>query len=345
MAGQRPPTGAQASWEYNNNEGQHPSDDLLLASVRRQHLDNWIEIEQHVATCPFCREKCLAFQQSSGLISAWVQDKEQQLYPSVANLVTQRIALESRLSPRERILGHLHQAYQYSLLEAVVQRIMGQEEEQSKNQAAGIHVSPLSPLADEPLPGPFAALQTNSLPRSELRPGKTSSQRVRSLKKPALALIVVSALLTLIIGAVASPGIFSKTESNLEAKVITVPHQNSTSTPVKRESSPTPTLSTPAAPGTQISFCNSQSQVKHNILHICGSGFTPNGRVWLSVYGSQSTLLSKSASADGRVDITFTFNSCRAVSILIIVVDDSSHKVATIATITSGSCFSRHHGG
>jgi hypothetical protein len=336
MSGQRPPTSARASGKYEKNEGQHPSDDLLLAYVRQQHLDNWIEVEQHSAECPSCQQKCLAYRQDGWLISAWMQEQSKQSYASVVNRVMQQVALESRQSTRERLLGRIRQAYKYSLLEGVVQKVRGQGQGQSQPQSAALDVSPLSPLTDEPLPGPFAELQVRA--GGSLRTRATTSRRSRS----AIAAVIALAIITVVILVIVSPNILPKRPVS-QGHQITVQQQNVTPTPTKQKSSETPTRATPVPSEPQISLCSTQSEIKHYIIRICGSGFTKNGRVWLTIYGPVYTLLPKSADYRGDVDITFNFNSCRSGPILIIVEDASSQRIATLSNISLSSCFSARH--
>lgn len=345
MSGQRPPTNTRASGEYNYSEGQHPTDDLLLASVRHQHLDNRIKIEQHIQECPFCRQKCRAFEQDNGLILAWEREQKQQFYPPITNLVMRRIALEESLLPRERVIAHLRQAYKYSLLEGIARKVLGQE--QGKAPPEGIAVSPLSPLTDEPLPGPFAELQASVQSGGVLRSGSDRSRRTRPSKRPAaIALIVVAAVLTLAIGLFASPVLRPPTGNHIHPTPPPIQHQQSTPTAQpKQKGSSTPTRAPgPTNSGPQISFCSTPGQSRHGIIQICGSGFTKNGRVWLSAYGPQNVILPRSADGRGDVQITFTLNDCRSLPILITVVDAGSHRIATLQNISLSSCSSsRHH--
>jgi hypothetical protein len=319
--------------------------------MRQQHLDNWIEIDQHIATCSTCQVKCREFQQSSGLILGWVQDKKQQFYPTITNTVMQKIALESKLSPQKRVIGHLRQAYKYPLLEAVIQRIMGQEEAQSKRQAKDDYVSPLSPLTDEPLPGPFAELQKRPLPGEAQRSGTGRSRRARSTNRPVIALIAVAAIITfLIIGAVASPRVIptqgNHTKSHPEGTAVTVPIHNNTPTPTKQQTQSTQTNSvsdpTATVTGPQISLCSNSWQDKHDIIRICGSNFTSGGRVWLAAY-DPNVNQTRTADSDGGVDFQFNVSGCKNIPNLIIVVDTSSQKVAVLSNITLSSCSSKHH--
>ncbi|HLI06032.1 MAG TPA: hypothetical protein VKV40_05625 [Ktedonobacteraceae bacterium] len=352
MSSHRPPTSTRASWKANNG-GQHPSDDLLLTYVRRQHLDNLIEIEQHVAACSTCQGKCNEFQQSSRLISAWAQDKGLQFYPTITNTVMQKIVLESKLSPRKRMSGRLRQGYKYSLLEAVVQRIMGQEEARSRRQATDGYVSPLSPLTDEPLPGPFAELQKHPLPGEGQRPGTGRSRRARFTNRSIIALVAVAAIITfLIIGVVASPGVRTSIGGHSYSKgtAVTIPPHDYTSTPAKTKTPVTRTGSasdpTPTDIGTEpkIWLCSTQGEEKHYIIEICGSYFTPGHRVWLAAYGSDNITLPRTANSSGDIDITLSaVDGCHSVPLFITVLDEGSQKVAVLSNITLSSCPSKHH--
>lgn len=342
MSDQRPPAHTRASKEYDYSEGRHPSDDLLLASVRQQHLDNRIQIEQHINECPFCRHKCHAFEQDGRLLSSYMREQKQQFYPCITNRVMQRVALENRLSRRERVLADLRRAYKYSLLEGMVQKILGQQRGQTGNRAQGLFVSPLSPLTDEPLPGPFAALQSGGT----LRSGPTGSRRSapRSFRRPAIALIVVAAVLTLMIGLFASPIMKpAMTESHGQQTPPAIPPQHTTQTPTTSKSPLAQKQTPPVNSGPQIVFCSTQSQLKRNIVQICGSGFTRYGRVWLTVYGF-NVIFPRTADGRGNIDITFTVNDCRLMPLQITAFDASSRRIATLQISSLSSCSSsRHH--
>ncbi len=339
MSDQRPPAHTRASREYDYSEGRHPSDDLLLASVRQQHLDNRIQIEQHINECPFCRQKCRVFEQDGRLLSPYMQ--QQQFYPSITNRVMQQIALENSLSRQERIMADLRRFYKYSLLEGIVQKVLGQERRQAENGAQGLFVSPLSPLTDEPLPGPFAALQAGGA----LRSGPASSRRSapRSFRRPIIALVVVAAVLTLMIGLFASPVLRPSTANHAQPTPPAIPRQHNTPIPTKPKNPPTQTKTPgPANSGPQIVFCSTQSQLRHNIIQICGSGFTKYGRVWLTVYGF-NVIFPRTADGRGTIGITFTVNDCRFVPLQITAFDASSRRVATLTVPLNSCSSSRHH--
>ncbi len=345
MSDQRPPAHTRASKEYDYSEGRHPSDDLLLASVRQQHLDNRIQIEQHINECPFCRHKCHAFEQDGRLLSPYMQEQKQQFYPSITNRVMQRVALENRLTRRERILADLQRAYKYSLLEGIVQKILGQQrgQAQAENREQGLFVSPLSPLTDEPLPVPFAALRSSGA----LCSGPTGSRRSapRSFRRLAIALVVVAAVLTLMIGLLASPIMKPvMTESHAQQTPPSIPRQHNTSIPVTSKSPSAQTKTpTPTHSGPQIVFCSTPSQLKRNIVQICGSGFTKYGRVWLAVYGF-NVVFPRTADGRGNINITFTVNDCRLMPLQITAFDASSRRIATLQISSLSSCSSsRHH--
>ena len=339
MSGQRPPTNTRASGEYNYSEGQHPSDDLLLACVCHQHLDNQIKIEQHIQQCPFCRQKCRAFEQDGRLIASYMQEQKQQFYPPITNLVMQRIALEDSLSAQERAAARWRQAYKYSLLEGIARKVRGQKEE--------LTVSPLSPLTNEPLPPPFAELQADLRSGGTSRSGAARSRHTRPFKRPAaIALVVMAAVLTLMIVVFASPVLRPPTGSHVHPTPLPIQRQHSTPTVQSgQKSSSTPTrTSGPTNSGPHIFFCSTQGQINHGIIQICGSGFTAKGRVWLTAYGPQNVILPRFADGRGYVQIAFTLNDCRSIPLLITVVDAGSHRIATLQNISLSSCSSsRHH--
>lgn len=346
MSGQRPPTNTRASWGYNYSEGQHPTEDLLLAFVRHQHLDNRIqteEIEQHIKDCPFCRHQCRTFEQDGRLVASHIQERKQQFYPSITNQVMQRAALENSLSSRDRLLARFRQAYKYSLLEGIVQKVRGQQ--QARGEGAGIDVSPLSPLASEPLPAPFAALQDDWRGRA-LRSGPARVRRSRLFKwSTAAALIVVAAVFTLVVALFASPALHQGPANHVQPPPLPwmIPQQRNTPTTTKAEGPVTPTKTPIVNTEPQIWLCSMPGQSKHNIIQICGNHFTPGGRVWLAAYGGPNVILPRTADRQGNVDITFTLYDCRAMPALIIVVDASSHREVMLSNLSLSGCQPSRH--
>lgn len=70
----------------------HPEESLLLAYVRRQPpYDNWPAVQQHLAECKECRQRCLQYDQVGKLLEQWARSPYYTINESLSGRVLERI--------------------------------------------------------------------------------------------------------------------------------------------------------------------------------------------------------------------------------------------------------------
>lgn len=359
MAGQMQPEEepGRASWEQQKGETEHPGDDLLLAYVRRQHLDNWIEIHKHILDCSDCRQKCLQYNQVSIQITSYMQAQATQHYPSITDSVMARIEQDSKQTWGKR-LGLAWLARKDSTPGVVETERVSEE---------------MSPVTGSQFrqPGTFTNKRT-----SAHIPAILSGKKVARAGLPlwaashAMTILVLIALLSVAVAALAAPhmSIFQHSTGPASrsyqvprqmitpgvTKVVVPEATQPASKPTpkaKHKAVPTATVAvTPTAapgsgPGTPaIRLCSKPADISQWVVRICGSGFKPNDRILLYIptfnsgYGSH--WVQQIASAQGTVQYAFTINSnCKYVPTEILALDMTHFgKVAVLQNISFGTC-------
>ncbi len=362
MAGQMQPEEElrRASWEQQKGETEHPGDDLLLAYVRRQHLDNWIEIHKHIQSCPDCRQQCLQYNQVSIQITSYMQAQATRHYPSIADSVMARIEQDSRQTWGKR-LGRA---------------LLARKDSTSGTAETERVPEEMSPVIGSQFKQP--GTYTNKRTSAHI-PAILSGKRVARAGLPlwaashAMTILVLIALLSVAVAALAAPYIhmnifqhsngpaskpFQVQKQTVSPVATTGVSLEATTQPVhtptpkaKRKATSTAkvTMTPTATPGSgsgspAIRLCSKPADISQWVVRICGSGFKPNDRILLYIptfnsgYGSH--WVQQIASAQGTVQYAFTINSnCKYVPSEILALDMTHFgKVVVLQDISFGTC-------
>ena len=338
MAGQMQPEKEPglASSEQQRGGTEHPEDDLLLAYVNHQYLNNWIEIHKHILECRACQQKCLAYEQLGTLITSALQEQQAaQVYPSIADSVLERIERENAQSWGERVAGSVRRiqlAYTSSPLKSVVERLI------VTGRASGDTTSLSSVFgAHFKQPRALTGTQTQGWRAPAFRTPMLASKHVA-------ALVIFAAILSIAIIMRAAPGKPVNNTGGSKPYITAIPAQltSPTVTPDHGHSTePTPTTKPGQGSGAPaIQLCSTQRDINHGNARLCGSGFGPHDRVGLVIFinnNSHSPVLT--ADAQGNIQYSFNISSCKNVP-SVVLVQDLTHPGPTLQLQKSafGSC-------
>ena len=91
---------------------KHPTDDMLLAYVRRQQRDLWpVGIQEHIADCSLCSERCTEFELIGSTLETWAHASgEDPLYATVSKRVMRTIS-PSKITRSERVRRGISQVH------------------------------------------------------------------------------------------------------------------------------------------------------------------------------------------------------------------------------------------
>ena len=91
---------------------KHPTNDMLLAYVRQQQRSLWqTDIQEHIANCSSCSERCAEFKLTGSMLETWAHtSNEDLLYATVSQRVMRAIR-EPKITLTERVRRSVSQVH------------------------------------------------------------------------------------------------------------------------------------------------------------------------------------------------------------------------------------------
>lgn len=278
----------------------HVTNDLLLAYVRRQQLYLWTPaMKEHLRQCPFCRSRCMEFEETGTLLEAW--GRATAVDSSYRQIST-------------RVMRTL-----YAPGEVAGAPSDGTSFVRKKSGFAKVRIVSISLLVVLVSVLLFAGLRLNSMSRVTNKPTKvTATTPPQQMKTPFPTATV-------------APIEATPTTAPISSTPIVI----SPSGP----SEPTVTAQQDPSDITVEAPCTSVIDVIQNQLHVCGKNFTPGTFVTIDYYVKGSTIKEHSTQvgAQGTFNDMLYIQACDNVPDAIYVRDTSN--LQETAQITHGIAF------
>ncbi len=91
---------------------KHPTNDMLLAYVRRQQCSLWpADIQEHIASCPLCSAQCTEFKLTGSMLETWAHTSSEDLPYAIVSRRVMRTIKEPKITLAERIRHSISQIH------------------------------------------------------------------------------------------------------------------------------------------------------------------------------------------------------------------------------------------